>query len=112
MPSGHRHPNPYPRRRQNGVLSYQHRDMAEYVLGRQLSPTEVCHHKNGDKTDWHPDNLMVFSCQTAHMIYENWEAHQSRGRLGMFDLDEYLSIMGYSYIDLELYRKKINSVPI
>ena len=53
--------NPYPRTKKNGELSYKHRDMAALKLGRRLEPGETVHHVNGDKTDFHPENLIVFS---------------------------------------------------
>jgi hypothetical protein len=38
---------------------YEHRLVAEQMIGRPLRPGEVPHHKNHDKTDNRPENLEV-----------------------------------------------------
>lgn len=43
-----------------------HRHVAERKLGRKLSPGEVVHHKNRDKTDNRRSNLHVFKSQKTH----------------------------------------------
>lgn len=45
---------------------HAHRVTAEQVLGRPLEPGEVVHHKDGDKLNFSPDNLIVFSSQEEH----------------------------------------------
>jgi hypothetical protein len=41
--------------------AYEHRLVAERILGRRLEPGEVPHHKNGVKTDNRPENIAVVS---------------------------------------------------
>ena len=41
--------------------NYEHRLVIEGEIGRYLSPDEIVHHINGNKTDNHPQNLQVMS---------------------------------------------------
>ena len=86
--------NLYPRLRRNGKLSYRHRDMAALKLGRPLEPGETVHHKNGDKEDWHPDNLVVFSSQRAHMLFENYRGREATGIIHLLEVNEVLELLG------------------
>ncbi len=88
--------NPYQRRRdpRNGELYYVHRAIAEWKLGRALNPGEVVHHDNGDKRDNHPDNVWVFSCQRAHMLYENYRLRERQGIMHLFLIETLLEREG------------------
>ena len=40
---------------------HEHRAIAEAILGRKLAANEVVHHKDGDKHNNQPDNLIVMT---------------------------------------------------
>lgn len=60
----------HPAAAKNGYM-YEHRIVAEQMLGRALKPGEIVHHKNGIKTDNRPKNLMVMSV-SEHRKYHNF----------------------------------------
>jgi HNH endonuclease len=46
---------------------HKHRIVAEIMLGRKLTPSEVVHHIDGDKSNNSPKNLKVFKNQSEHL---------------------------------------------
>jgi hypothetical protein len=55
----------HPRANEDGQV-YTHIIVAEEKLGRYLLPEEVVHHKDLNKLNNHPDNLMVFATKGDH----------------------------------------------
>lgn len=52
----------------NGCV-YEHVLVAEQILNRELKPKEVVHHKDKNRTNNSPDNLMVFQTDEDHVAY-------------------------------------------
>jgi hypothetical protein len=46
-----------------------HRVIAEQIIGRPLKAGEVVHHRDENKYNNDPDNLVVFPSQSAHAKY-------------------------------------------
>ena len=55
----------------SGKARYEHREIAEEVLGRRLQHWEVVHHINGRRDDNRPSNLCVMS-RRNHDRYHAW----------------------------------------
>lgn len=45
---------------------HEHRIVAEEMLGRKLKVGEVVHHKDGNKRNNNPSNIMIFASQSEH----------------------------------------------
>lgn len=52
--------------------AYEHRLVAEKMLGRRLRPREQVHHANGNRADNRPGNLQVYASDLEHK-----RAHQA-----------------------------------
>lgn len=54
----------------NGTV-YEHVLVAERMLGRELMPQEVVHHKDRDRLNNNPNNLIVFANSPAHTRFHS-----------------------------------------
>lgn len=59
----------HPNATRNGYIR-EHRLVMSQVLGRPLSPSEVVHHKDGDKANNAPENLEIFDKNSLHLQHE------------------------------------------
>lgn len=55
---------------------YKHIIVAESVLGRELLPGEIVHHKDKDPTNNSPENLIVFSSIGEHTRFHNLDCNE------------------------------------
>lgn len=58
--------------------AYEHRIVAESIIGRQLLPGEIVHHVDGDKQNNTPSNLRVVNGNAEHFLH-----HRKRSDLQM-----------------------------
>ncbi len=68
----------------SGGYVREHRLVVEGVIGRQLTPTEVVHHRDDDPANNHPDNLYLYETNAVHLAETlkgkcpNWTADGKR----------------------------------
>lgn len=55
----------HPGAKANGYI-FQHRLIAEQVIGRQLTDAEVVHHCDENRTNNSPSNIWVFATNSDH----------------------------------------------
>jgi hypothetical protein len=63
-------PPGHPGANSNGRIR-EHRFVMEQILGRHLLPGEVVHHKDGDKANNRPENLVLYPSNADHMRQEH-----------------------------------------
>jgi hypothetical protein len=59
-------------RQPDGTFERRYRMVMGEKLGRPLLPTEIVHHKDGDKTNDDPDNLEVHESHRAHLLQHHY----------------------------------------
>lgn len=64
----------------DGSTRYEHRLVAEQMLGRPLEAGEVVHHINGVKTDNRPENLAVMSAREHRLLHARLDADRGHRR--------------------------------
>lgn len=66
----------HPRANQEGQV-YLHIIVAEEKLGRQLLPDETVHHKDSNKLNNAPDNLIIFATKADHTRFHGFNCDES-----------------------------------
>lgn len=63
--------NGYVRNHTNNETTYEHRDVAEEIIGRKLRSEEDVHHLDGNRSNNSPENLLVLET-TQHAKLHSW----------------------------------------
>jgi ribosomal protein L40E len=66
----------HPRANQDGQV-YLHIIIAEEKLGRYLLPDETVHHKDLNKLNNNPDNLIVFATKSDHTRFHSFDCDEN-----------------------------------
>lgn len=53
----------------NEKFELEHRWIVSQIIGRELTKEEVVHHLDNNRQNNHPNNLMLFSCETEHQKF-------------------------------------------
>lgn len=87
----------HPLAKSNGWMK-EHRLVMEKKIGRPLKPGEVVHHIDGDVTNNHPDNLLLFPDNESHLRFHQ-EQRQASYQERLTDLRaadrEYVRSLGW-----------------
>ncbi len=73
----------YVRSRLSGKEQYEHRAVAEGILGHPLRPGEVIHHRNGERADNGRENLEIFPSHAEHMRQRHMTSAEARRRAAL-----------------------------
>jgi hypothetical protein len=65
--------------RKAGEFWFEHRKIAEQIMGRRLDRGEIIHHIDGNRRNNRIENLMYFPTISAHRLF-----HSGKGKPGMF----------------------------
>lgn len=65
----------HPRANSEGAV-YEHMIIAEGKLGRRLLPEEVVHHRDFNKLNNEPDNLMIFASNSDHVRFHMYDCNE------------------------------------
>ena len=66
----------HPKRLQNNCV-YEHILVAEEKLGRRLNDGEVIHHRDQDKNNNNPDNIIIFCSKSEHTRFHKYNCDES-----------------------------------